>query len=270
LWGIYILQNSDLFFLQFGGNASDRWEFFREPFGEFRQEIRDRYFFNFGIGEGLSASGRVRILVLLFYTAGFFGVLTTKSLRKQIFSRFLLLIAVQQFFMLLLLDGMQQHYYLICITPTLTVILGLWLNWLWRQGTKLKVASCVILFLVVLINGGVLFSRISRDVFHNNYLPTAEFLNKNTESSDMIMASAEFWFALERRENLIDDYRLGYRTGNRAHFIVMDAPRYRDWTNALAKTDAGNYHYVRNLLQNDYEIVYEDKIYQVYKQKSVQ
>lgn len=267
LWSIYIMQRPDLFTLQFGGNASDRWGFFRAPIAELWRDIDLRYLRNFGIGEELSKSGRIKIFVLIGYLSAIIGVLAVKTLRTQTLSRFLLLVALQEFAMLLLLDGMKQHYYMIYITLTLTAILAVWINWLWTQNKQLKLLPLAILLVTLGVHSGANLLRVKRDNYHTNYLTAGNFLNQNAQPDDLVMASSEFWFVLNRKENLIDDYRLGYLTGKRPDFIVMDNPRYKDWFAHLAANEPAAYQYIENLLRENYAVVYEDENYLIYKQK---
>lgn len=267
LWAVYILQRPDLFSLQFGGNASDRWGFFRAPLYELWREIDLRYLFNFGIGEGLSKTGQLKIFILLCYLAAIVGVAAAKPLKNQLFPRIILLIVLQEFLMLLLIDGMKQHYYMIYITPTLTAILAVLLGWLIKKGRLLKIISVSILSVIIVVHLSVNFMRIKRDAYHTKYLSAGSILNQNVKSNDIVMASAEFWFVLNRKENLIDDYRLGYLTNKKAGYIVMDAPRYKDWFNRLGENEPSTHLFIMNLLENNYEIIYEDDVYQVYKSK---
>lgn len=263
LWSIYIIQRPDLFFLQFGGNASDRWGFFRAPVSELWREITDRYFYNFGVGASLSPAGQIKILILAAYLAAVGGVLAVKSLREQILTKFLLLIALQEFLMLLLLDSMRQHFYMIYITPTLTAILAIWLNWLWTRNNSLRFLSFGILSAVILVHSGTSFLRFKRDRYHNVYSAAGEFLNQNMQPTDSVTASSEFWFVLNNKENLIDDYRLGFLTGKQCNFIIVDNLRYKDGTD----NQPAARQYIENLLQNNYAMVYEDESYRIYKQK---
>ncbi len=66
---------------------------------------------------------------------------------------------------------------------------------------------------------------------------------------------------------MIDDYRLGYLTGKKPVFIVMDRLHYKDWIPNLATNENATYRYIEKLLQNDYLIIYEDETYQVYKHR---
>jgi 4-amino-4-deoxy-L-arabinose transferase-like glycosyltransferase len=266
-WSIYIMQRPDLFLLQFGGNASDRWGFFRAPFGELWREIQIRYLVNFGIGENLNRAGQVKIFLLVGYLAAIASILAIKPLRARMLSRFLLLVVLQQFFMLLLLDGMKQHYYMIHITPTLTVILAVFIDWLMSQKRPLKLLSFGVFLTIVAIYSGTHLLRVKRNEYHNNYLAVGSILNQNSRSEDLIMASSEFWFVLSKKENLLDDYRLGYLTGKRANFIVIDKPRYKNWFDNLAEKEPSTFGYMENLLQNYYQVIYEDTIYQVYKHR---
>ncbi len=267
LWSIYIFQRPDLFFLQFGGNASDRWGFFSAPLAELWREIRVRYLFNFGIGDGLSRAGRIKIFILAGYLMSLIGILSVKNLREQMLSRFLLLIALQQFVMLLLLDGLKQHYYMIYVAPTLTAILAVFVTWLWRQNKPLKVVSAAMLLTIAGIHSSVHFLRFKRDDYHTRYLAAGNALNQNAQPNDLIMATSEFWFVLNHKENLVDDFRLGYLTGKKPVFVVMDSLHYKDWIPNLTKNENATYQFIENLLQNDYLIIYEDDTYQVYKHR---
>ena len=266
IWSIYIFQRPDLFAVQFGGNASDRWGFFRDPFGELWREIKLRYLVNFGIGEGLSSIGQIKIVLLVSYLSAVAGILSVESLRKSKAAQVFLLFALQEFVMLILLDGMKQHYYMIHITPTLTVILAVFIDWLLKNKT-LKFSAIGLLTIIFAVHFGTNLLRFNKDDYHNNYLSAADLLNQNVQPDDLIIASSEFWFGLNRREHLLDDYRLGYLTGKRAKFIVMDKPRYKDWFANLAEKEPKTFHFMRSLLQNEYSIIYEDSVYQIYKHK---
>lgn len=264
-WLVYIEQNPDLFYIQFGGNASDRWGFFSAPLTGFWQEICLRYLYNFGIGEGLSGGGgQIKILILLSYLFSILGGLVVKSLRKDKFIRFILIITGQEFLMLAFLDSMKQSYYLIHIVPTLSVILAVWINWLWSKTRVTKALSIGFLAVVLFVNLGVNLVRVKRDEYHAYYLPFGQLLNQKVGSSDLVMGSAELWFAIEKKENLLDDYRLGYMTGKRANFIVVDAPRYKDWISSLESREPQTYTYIQRMLNDEFKLVYENNIYQLY------
>jgi hypothetical protein len=81
------------------------------------------------------------------------------------------------------------------------------------------------------------------------------------------MASAEFGIPLQFDRRIIDDFRLGYRSGKRPDLIVMDTPRYRLWTALLRDQDAGNYRYIQNLLSS-YRVVYDHGAYRMYERSS--
>lgn len=262
-WSIYIFQRPDLFAVQFGGNASDRWGFFRAPLIELWSEIKLRYLVNFGIGDDLSRAGQIKIIVLVSYTVAVAAGFSINSLRKSKAWRFFLLVALQEFVMLLLLDGMKQHYYMIHIIPTLTVLLAFFTDWL-LKNKKLQLPAIALLLVVSAIHLSVAFQRFKKDDYHNNYLPVAELLNRKIQKDETVMASSELWFGLNRRENLLDDYRLGYLTGKKADFIVMDKPRYKIWFGNLREREPEIFGFMENLLQNKYSIIYDEAIYQVY------
>jgi len=67
---------------------------------------------------------------------------------------------------------------------------------------------------------------------------------------------------------LIDDYRLGYRSGKRADLIVMDEGRYQPWTALLAEQDPGNYAFIQRLLREEYRVVYDRPGYRIYQRNA--
>ena len=128
----------------------------------------------------------------------------------------------------------------------------------------------------MIIFAGILFIGIAANIQrfshadYQNYRRAGQFLNERMNDSTLLMATSEFWFVLEKKDNLLDDYRLGYRTGKRADFIVIDTPRYRGWQANLAAAEPAAHQYVENSLQNDYDLIYEDKFYRIYQRKSAQ
>jgi len=268
-WLVYISQRPDLFAIQFGGNASDRWGFFRSPVAEFLREVQLRYLVNFGIGEGLSEFGRIKIMILTSCVLAILCVLVLRPLRNQVVSRFLLIMVAQQFLMLLILDGMKQPYYMIYITPTLTAILAIWLHWLWTKNNSLKIVATAVFSFVLLINAAICIQRVRKDPLHANFLQAGSLLNERARAGDTVMASAEFWFTLDKKIDLVDDYRLGFVSGRKADFIVIDAPRYRDWHTRLALYDPATDEYIKHLIASEYEVIYDDPVYQIYKRSSL-
>jgi hypothetical protein len=152
---------------------------------------------------------------------------------------------------------------MIYITPTLAAILAIWLNWLWTRNKLLKLLSLGVLSAVIFIHFGTSLLRIKRDRYHSVYMIAGSFLNQNMQPTDSVTASSEFWFVLNHKGNLIDDYRLGFLTGRKSVFIVIDNLRYMDGTD----TQPAARQHIEKLLQNDYAIVYEDEMYKIYKQK---
>ncbi len=266
LWSLYILQRPDLFAIQFGGNASDRWGFFKAPFAELQREIQLRYLANFGIGENLNRAGQIKVVLLLAYAASIVGILAVESLRKSKAAQFLMLVALQEFAMLILLDGMKQPYYMIHITPTLTAITAVFVDWL-LKNKKLRFPAVGLLTIILAVHFGTHLLRLKRDEYRTSYLAVSAMLNRNVRADDLVIASSELWFGSERRGNLLDDYRFGYLTGRKADFIVIDRSHYKDWFKNLAEREPETFRYMENLLREDYSMIYDDSIYQVYKNK---
>ena len=158
---------------------------------------------------------------------------------------------------------------MIYITPTLTAILAIWLHWLWTKNNSLKIVATAVFSFVLLINAAICIQRVRKDPLHANFLQAGSLLNERARAGDTVMASAEFWFTLDKKIDLVDDYRLGFVSGRKADFIVIDAPRYRDWHTRLALYDPATDEYIKHLIASEYEVIYDDPVYQIYKRSSL-
>ncbi len=78
------------------------------------------------------------------------------------------------------------------------------------------------------------------------------------------MGSAELGFQLGFDSNLIDDIRLGFRTGKRPAYIVMEK-RYAEWLDWAKTNDPPNYAYIETLLAKEYRLLYDHLGYRIYE-----
>jgi hypothetical protein len=78
------------------------------------------------------------------------------------------------------------------------------------------------------------------------------------------MGSAELAFELGFGGNLVDDPRLGYRSGKRPSFIVIDKNRYAEWIPQYEQREPDTYRYIHDMMAREFHQVLDNPAYKVY------
>jgi 4-amino-4-deoxy-L-arabinose transferase-like glycosyltransferase len=263
-WAVYIAQSPSDFSGQFGSNASDRWAAFYAPLTALKQELTRRYLEAYGFASTSGLASRIKVIALVCYFGGFLACLFTARIRRDRGFRALLILAGIFFLMLPVLDGLKQLFYLLPIISVFCALFSGWLTLQWRERSVPRPLLAAMVGCLVLVQVGVSASRIKQNVYAKSYLPAVNFVKGSAGTSALVMGSAELAFGLGFDSNLVDDFRLGYRSGKRADFIVMDRQRYREWIGHLEQQDPGNYRYIQSMLANDYRVVFDQPLYTVY------
>ena len=271
IFGVYVLQDVPAFRAQFIDNATmgGRMRAFDSPFAAFTREFTERYPHAFGLGAtsgGHSGPIYLKSLILIGYVLGLLGVTFTKSLRQNRNYRALLILTAIYFVVMSLIDGQKEVPYLIQIVPFYNALLAIWLLDLWRKQTVPRFFIIIAAASLLLLQTGGLAARIRQNTYANVYQPTVDFLKQTAAESDIINAGAELGFGLQFAPNLVSDPRLGYNTGKRPKFIVMnDGERHA--LDEAKKTSPELYDHAARLLQQDYELVYHNAAYDVYARR---
>jgi hypothetical protein len=79
------------------------------------------------------------------------------------------------------------------------------------------------------------------------------------------MGSAELAFELGFDGNLVDDPRLGYRSGKRPTFIVIDQNRYAEWIPQYQQREPETYRYIHDMIDREFHPVLDNAGYKVYE-----
>src|SRR3984957_4519751 len=264
-WALYILQSPADFLPQFASNASGRLELFQAPLTVLRREIVLRYLSPYGLLAGMPAAGRLKGIILAIYIAGVLAAFADKSIRKHPDLRLLLVLGAWNLIGLTLLDSFGIGWYLIYLIPFAIALLAVSANSWWASG-RARTVIALTLGLLIAIQLTVSISRITKNN-RGDFNAAADFLRERLSGYRLVMASAEFGIPLQFDRRLIDDFRLGYRSGKQPDLIVMDTPRYCLWTELLRNQDAGNYRHIRNLLSS-YHVVYDRGAYRMYERPS--
>jgi hypothetical protein len=175
----------------------------------------------------------------------------------------LMIIMTVFFVMMSILDGQKLVCYLVHILPFYAALLAIWIDWCWerRRVPRWMIATCVC-GLLLLQRGGVV-KRSLLDSYHKSYLPAVSFLKSNMKPVSLVMGSAELGFELGFNDRLIDDRYLGYYSGKRPDFIVVEEA-YEDAFNGSQKHRPAIYQHITDVMKNEYREVYNHASYRIY------
>jgi hypothetical protein len=263
-WGLYILRAPHDFLLQFGGNAAERGLPITDPMAILHSQVMVRFLYMFGMAPDTRGFSHIKILILAAYAAGVLGVVLNTELRRQRGIRSLLLVCGVTLLVMIALDREAQHHYLIHFVVwmiSLTAVAGVW--WWDRRPVPrwLLVAGLVVVVMVQVSTTG---RRISQRAYSAIYLPTTDYLRAHAQGKGVVMGSSELAFELGYGDNLVDDQRLGFRSGKRPNFIVIDKNRYAEWIPQYEQREPETYRYIRGMMDGEFHQVLENGAYQVY------
>ena len=265
-WGVYISRNPALWWAQFAGNVSHRL-----PEGSLlawlHKETVDRFGRFYGLGPDSHGLAHGQVLVMAVYALGAIGVLATPSIRKHKWLRGLVLVWLTMALVITILDQDVQDYYMLHISMNLAVLLAVGIWTAWQRGAMPRWALAGVVATFVAVQLATTVAHIRRDEYHKDYLAAVDYLKQKLRPGDVVFGSAELAFELGFDGTVVDDYRLGYRSGRRATYIVLDRQRYDEWIPRLKRSEPDAYQYIRGMLDHDYSLVASNEEYQVYSRE---
>ena len=279
LWGLYAAKAPHFFVAQFQAQARvpHRLELPWNPWKSYRQEIDLRYGPAYGLGRPFPVS-LLRIVVAL-YAVAIIVVITVPQLWRQNGTKILLILTALSFTLLMCFQ--KNWYYLIFIIPYYTALVAIFFTWLWRESSNCQIVAVSLLVLVTILQLGVVGFWIVHNDYRGRFLEATKFLKRNAKPGDLIMGSGELAFELGFDGQVLDDSRLGFLTGKKPEFIVIEA-HYRDfWLPTLAVYEPAAHRHIDNLFKYEYELVYDqandkyttfgfsDRPYQILKRRSI-
>jgi hypothetical protein len=153
--------------------------------------------------------------------------------------------------------------------------------WLQERGGLGQLATAAMIAAICVLNISVIGYRIYHNDYGNRYGRAVAWLQQNTPPDASIVGSGELAFDLGfDGRRLMDDCRLGRTSGRRPDYIVLEAHYSLFWFTWLAAREPETMQYIRKLLREDYEKVYDqtndsfqsmgtsDLPYQIYKRKA--
>ena len=121
-----------------------------------------------------------------------------------------------------------------------------------------------VLVLVFVVQFATFGRRVSQRAYSTIYLATTDYLKQHARPPAIVMGSAELAFELGFDGNLVDDPRLGYRSGKRPSFIVIDQNRYAEWIPQYEQREPPTYRYIQEMMARDFHQVLDNAGYKVY------
>jgi len=266
-WGLYIMQAPGDFVRQFSSNSAGRFSQLFSPLQAAKAEVSRRYLQFFGFGVSGAAAAALKAVVPAVYVLTFAAGAATRRLRAGGTGTLLWLAGIYVFG-LAIFDSTRQGYYLVYSMTALTVVFAVVVCNYASRGAFHRLAAAGTVAAIVLVNMGTLGHRILRlDTMHSQFLPALRFLEKTAPAGSAITASGEFGFGLGFDSGLTDDWTLGYYSGKKADFIVVDPLTYQESFSEFQRKDPKVYRHVRNLLDGEYVRVYDRGTYQVYARR---
>ncbi len=257
LWGLYVAKAPHLLVAQLQAQAKipHRLELPWNPLNAFAQEVSLRYGSAYGLTRGFPVSlGRI---VVALYASAIVAALAVSPLRRQSGVRILLILTAVSFTLLMCLQ--KNWYYLIFIIPYYTALLAIFFNWLWRESLVSRLAVVSLLGLVTILHLGIVGFRIVHNDYRGRYLAATNFLKHNAKPRDLIMGSGELAFEMGFDGQVVDDARLGFLSGKKPEYIVVEAHYASFWFPWFAVNEPETHRYIEDLFNNKYELVYDQK-----------
>jgi 4-amino-4-deoxy-L-arabinose transferase-like glycosyltransferase len=267
-WGWYILKDPEAFRAQFTTNATmhGRLTGLSAPWMGFVHEVQGRYLNAFGLGRhsvGHEGPVYLKILILLAFVTGLAGAVFTREIRRDEGYRALMLLAAIFFVLLSIFDGQKAYYYLIHIFPFYAALTAAWVYRLWQRRAMLRPAIVAGVAGVLALQLGALVYHATRFTYARSYGPAIEFLKATVAPERTIVGSASLGFGLNFASNLVDDVRLGYFTGRKPDYIVVNEEYYlvfRDY----AVSEPAIHDFILTRLNQEYDRIYDRAGFQVY------
>jgi len=263
-WGLYIMQAPHDFMLQFGGNAAARGLPITDPMAIIHSQIVVRFFYMFGMAPDTRGFSHIKILILGAYAAGVLGVVLNREIRSHRGTRSLLLVSGVTLLVMIALDREAQSQYLVHFVLWLIAFTAIAIVWYWDRRSVPRWALVAVLALVVLVQLATIGRRVSQRAYSTVYLATTDYLKRHANSQAIVMGSAELAFELGFDGNLVDDPRLGYRSGKRPSFIVIDKNRYAEWIPQYEQREPDTYRYIHDMMEREFHQVLDNPGYKVY------
>lgn len=257
-WSIYILRAPEFFWSQFSGNSAGRLWPLKSPLLALKREITDRFLPAYGILADAHRLTKFRVIVLFIYGAGALGLFWPRAVRRMPAARIIGALIAVVLLILVFLEGAKQPWYLIHLTWLLAAAVAAFYKW----HVRWRPAWLGMMAILILLETGYAAALIAQRKYDTLYQPVIAELRRAMQPGQSVIGSAELGYGLGF-DRVKDDANLGYYSGRRPAFIVMD-PNYRAHLAQLAHTRPAVYAYLQDLLAARYRLIYSNHNYSVY------
>lgn len=273
-WGLYIWKAPSQFARQILGNIGgigteftgvNRLAGVLSLSGAFRS-LKGEYSLRYGVPFGRYAMGadRLPLFSLLIYTLGVAGCLLTPSLRKHRGYRALMAVGLLEYVTMGIVDGFKSSGYLIHTLPLAGALLAIYLHFLFSRTRRFqRIVVTVVLILFAAVQVTALGRSFSGTAERWDYDNAVAFLRRSSAPPDII-AAGEFAFAFGFDSGIVDDWRLGYFSGQRPAFIAANVI-YSGWLEHSATIDPPIHDYMLRLLHDQYRVAFHNSNYTIYQ-----
>jgi hypothetical protein len=223
-----------------------------------------RFLYMFGMAPDTRGLSHMKVLILAVYAAGILAALWNREIRRHAGCRTLLVTGGVTLLAMMAIDSEAQSFYLVHFVLWLIAFTAISAVWYWDRRSVPRPALVAVLALVVLVQFATIGRRVSQRAYSTIYLPATDYLKQHAKSQAIVMGSAELAFELGFAGNLVDDPRLGYRSGKRPSFIVIDKNRYAEWIPQYERREPETYRYIRDMMAREFHQVLDNPGYKVY------
>jgi hypothetical protein len=266
-WTSYIAKHPDYFLAQIFANShapgGTRGFGFLHPFVAVRKEV-NRYIAHFSGGiwaRPVPSHGILIPILLLVICIG--AVIHYLKTREKALGVCLLLLAACLALMTFG-DSLKAHNYLGMIMPLYAATAAVWFSLSEFKGWGFYL-RCGLIASLLIVQVSVLNYKLVFNTIQDDFEPTVAFLKSMPAAQ--ITASSVFAFELGS-DRVNDDIRLGMRSGRKPEVIVADRWYELFWWRIFPDYDRESILYVKNLICNQYHIVFVQGSYVVFQQNN--
>jgi 4-amino-4-deoxy-L-arabinose transferase-like glycosyltransferase len=266
-WSAYILQAPEFFWAQFSGNSAGRLWPLISPLLALRQEITNRLLPAYGILPGAHRVGKLRIVVPIVYAAAVLSLGWPRTVRRMPAARIIGGLIAIVVLVLVFMEGAKQPWYLVHLAWLLAAAAAASYQWHAERRLAWRPLWLGVLAGLFLLQTGYAAALIAQGKYASIYRPVIAVLQRDMHPGQFVMGSAELGFGLGF-DRVLDDANLGYFSGKRADFIVIDS-NYRAHLADLARTRPALYSDLAGMLAGLYRPIYSNASYSVYARNTI-
>jgi hypothetical protein len=262
-WAIYAMQDWATFKAQMDGNTSYRVGGPRNPFVVLYTDFRVRYW------ENLRFPGEVNFLklpVLGIYLGASLLPLLIPSIRRRHGALTLVVMPALAVISLAYFDNQRFSFYLIHTLPLMLGPVVLTAEWIWRSRTSFaRPLAVTFLSGVFAVTATMTLAKITGNAKRHGYDPAVSYMKQVVLPGELIMGGSELGYGLGFTKQFEDDRHLGFFSGRIPHYFAEHKIYYAVMLNRPHAREAREYR--ERLLREQYEVVFENFMYRVYKHK---